>query len=205
MDYKNLLYQSFMLDNDKKLIEMAKANKEDFKLLYDKYENKIYNYFWHRVGYNSEVAEDLMQETFVRAYSHLPNFKKTNFSYASYLYKIAHNLLINYYRSPRALPLKFPENVPSPLSSFFTVRKEKGEALLRALQQLSKTERDVILLKYQNRLKAKEIAKIIGKSENAVKLILSRARKKIAKNPDLSAIENFVPKGRKETKPRFMG
>ena len=60
---------------DAQLVANAKKDKEQFKALYKKYISKVYNYFWYRVGHDNDVAEDLAQETFVRAYLNLQKFK----------------------------------------------------------------------------------------------------------------------------------
>lgn len=84
--------------HDKMLIDKSKKNPKNFEKIYEKYKNKVFNYIFHRVN-NKSIAEETMQETFTNAYCALSHFKFQNFTYLSYLLMIAHNLVINYYRS----------------------------------------------------------------------------------------------------------
>lgn len=190
---------------DSILLKQAKENPEAYEALYKKYAQKIFNYFWYRVGHQKDVAEDLLQDTFMKAYKQLPTFSLRTHSYYSYLLTIAHNILVNYYRTPQELPLESIGDVPHEITIQQDLeRKETAKLLWRAIQQLSEKERDIILLKYQKGLSIKEIANITKKSENAVKLILSRTRKKLAKHPYLSDMSRFIEHKKKYTKPVFL-
>lgn len=181
------------MDNqdDQLLIKKAKTSPEAFELLYKKYAGNIYNYFWYRVGHQSEVAEDLMQETFLRAFAHLPKFKKRGYSYLTFLYRIAHNLLVNYYRTPRAISLESVGPVPVEITQQIE-KKLEAENLWRAVQQLSPNEKSAILLRYKEGWSIRKIARSMGKTENAVKLLLSRSRKKLALHPCLKDMRHFT-------------
>ena len=189
---------------DKKLIKNAQKNKEQFEALYAKYIDKVYNYFWYRVGHDQDVAEDLAQETLVRAYKALPKFKITKKSYLSYLLTIAHNLLVDYYRSPKPISIEatgidVPEEIWSKIET-----KDNIRSLWRAIQQLPSSEQDILYLKYRRGLKISEIASIVGKSENAVKLSLSRTRKKLSAHPYLTSISEFSDQKRESRKGRYL-
>ena len=69
--------------------------------------------------------------------------------------------------------------------------REDIESLWKAIGDLSPNEQDVLYLKYRRDLKIAQIAAIVGKSENAVKLCLSRARKKLSQHPNLQPISGF--------------
>ncbi len=192
-----------MEPEDIKLVRRAKENNEDYEALYNKYADAVYNYFWYRVGHQNDVAEDLMQETFLKAFNHLPKFQTRGYSYLTYLLTIAHNVLVNYNRTPRALPLEAVGDVPTEITDELE-RKSDAEVLWRAIQQLTDSEKDVLLMRYRRNMPIKDIARIMNKSENAVKLILSRTRKKLAKHPYLSDIRGFVDKKRAPTKAQFL-
>lgn len=192
-----------MRQEDIKLVAQAKENHEDYEALYRKYADAVYNYFWYRVGHQNDVAEDLMQETFLRAFAHLPRFQTRGYSYLTYLLTIAHNVLANYNRTPRALPLEAVGDVPVEVTDHLE-RKSDAEVLWRAIQQLSHNEKDVLLMKYRQNMPIKDIARVMNRSENAVKLILSRARKKLANHPHLLDIKGFVDRKRRPTKARFL-
>ena len=188
---------------DRDAIVASRKDRNEFAFLYEKYVDKIFNYFWYRVGHDRDVAEDLTQETFVRAYKHLDKFQMRKTSYASYLITIAHNLLVNYYRSPKPISIEatgvdVPEEIWSDIET-----KDNLRSMWRAIQHLPSNERDILYLKYQKGYKVKDIAKIVGKSENAVKLTLSRARKKLAAHPYLKGIAGFTDTKRKKKRARY--
>lgn len=193
-----------MKKTDAELVKNAKQYREQFEALYKRYIDKVYNYFWYRVGHDQDVAEDLAQETFVRAYQALPRFKVTEKSYLSYLLTIAHNLLVNHYRKPQPISIEatgvdVPEEIWSDIET-----KDNIRSLWRAIQQLPSNEQDILYLKYQKGYKVADIAEIVGKSENAVKLALSRARKKLIAHPYLSSISEFSDQKRKARKGRYL-
>lgn len=188
---------------DKNAIAASRKDRNEFAFLYEKYVDKIFNYFWYRVGHDRDVAEDLTQETFVRAYKHLHKFQVRQTSYVSYLLTIAHNLLVNYYRAPKPISIEatgvdVPEEIWSDIET-----KDHLRAMWRAIQQLTVNERDILYLKYQKGYQISEIAEIVGKSENAVKLTLSRARKKLTAHPYLKGIAGFTDTKRKKKAARY--
>jgi len=191
-----------MRQADIDIIKRAKLNPKFFQEIYIKYADKIYNYFWYRTGHQKNVAEDLMQETFSKAFQHLPKFQIRGYSYLTYLITIAHNILINYYRKHKLISLEEIGDVPLQITNTVD-RKIEAEKLWKAVQSLSVLERDVILMRYQKEMPIKEIAKVIGKTENAVKLLLSRTRKKLLQHPYLRDMAEFADQPRVYTKPDF--
>lgn len=161
---------------DALLVEEAKANPEAFDALYAKYRSAVMGYFLRRLG-NRVLSEDLTQEVFARAFHYLPTFRVTNASYLTYLLHICHSILVNHYRkeaaSPSILSVETLEEVGEMVSD------EPEESMEMLLRGLSPIERDVILLTYRDGFRAKEVAEKLGKTENAVKLTLSRTRKKL--------------------------
>ncbi|MDQ3014961.1 MAG: RNA polymerase subunit sigma-24, partial [bacterium] len=71
--------------NDSDLIEHAKQEPDAFAELYERYSQKVYKYFWFHTNFDKDVSEDLTQETFVRAYKHLAEYKEQGYSYGTYL------------------------------------------------------------------------------------------------------------------------
>ena len=170
MDLQNL--------EEKQLVEEARTNANAFGLLYRLYVRKIYNYFYYKT-FELKEAEDLTSETFTKALRNLHTFKK-NSNFQAWLYKIAHNLLVDYYRKQKPtvnieqITLSYTEHHLQNLA------KQEQELLLQQkITQLSLLEQEVIYLKYQQTMSNKEIGKIIRKSEGAVKQIAHRAIAKL--------------------------
>jgi len=163
---------------DKQLILAAKNDPKEFWLIYQKYREYVLNYFSCRLVGRSDIAEELMQDTFLKALKYISTFTITNASYRTYLLRIAHNLLVNYYRQTKMVSLDdIPEN-------FFTCEDNTVdiwdcERLIYARSLLGEVEQAIFRMKYDEGMKIREIAVVLQKSENAVKLHLSRGRKKL--------------------------
>lgn len=168
-------------NEDQILVQRAKENAERFEFLYQKYSRRIYYYFWYRVGHKPEIAEDLTQETFLRAFRNLSQFESRNASYAAYLMTIAHNLLVDFYRKPAAISIDNLTDIPNTADEEME-RLTDVKLLWRVIDSLQPTEKSVIRMKYQEDLSTREIARKLTKTENAVRLILLRARKKLAQS-----------------------
>ena len=182
-----------MPSEDKDLIEEAKKNTKAYEKLYRKYLKKVYTYFWYRVGRDHEAAEDLTQETFLRAFKHRARFEYQGYSYFAYLSRIAHNLLVNYYRKVKEVPLSvFGENSEKLIQTTEDIdRRCDCMMLWKAMQDLATHEQNVLILYYWDGLATREIAGVTGKSENAIRLILSRSRKTLAKHPSISHLSTI--------------
>jgi len=164
---------------DAQLVAQAKNDKESFQLLYQKYNLKVYNYFWYRVGYNKEIPEDLTQETFIRAFSSIDRYQVRQYSYLTFLLKIAHNLLINHFREKPTLELNRFKEISSSIVSSLNDQVDI-EIMWQDIDKLSFLDREVLHLRYHYDLSVQEIAKVMNRSENAIKLILSRSRKRLS-------------------------
>ncbi len=160
---------------DTPLIRAAQADPAVFALLYEKYLTLIRQYFCRRVA-SLQEAEDLTQEVFVRAFRALPHFRIANASYYTYLLHVAHNLLVDHYRSATQSSAWQPETLEAVAGMGAVPDFENLEMLLASLSPI---ERSAMLLTYRDGFKAWEVAERLGKTENAVKLILSRSRKKL--------------------------
>ena len=160
---------------DHELILAAQTDPKQFQALYNKYRHTIFVYFMRHAQGNVEIAEDLAQDTFYRALRYLENFRLTNASYGTYLLRVAHNVLINYFRKKQFLSL-IDETIADKMVSEVC---HLSEDTLWQSPNLLATERKVLSMKYQEGFSVHEIAITLGKSENAVKLLLSRARKKL--------------------------
>ncbi len=161
----------------------AGADESVYGDLYRQYAGEIYRFLLSRLSGDRETAEDILQETFVRAFRYRKSFGYKGFNYRAYLYTIARRLLANYYRRPKPLSLEELERqfVSSQSVEDTNMRREIWEAL----NSLSSLERKILLMKYREGCSIRKISEEVDKSENAVKLILSRAREKIRKRVGL--------------------
>lgn len=166
-------------EQENSLVTEAQEHEEGFGKLYTASRNRIMAYLLRRVG-NLDIAEDLTQETFVRAFAHIHTFRVANAAYHTFLLRIAHNLLIDYYRRDHHCASLEDVHVLA-LSQKSTVEERlMAQALWERISALlPPLDVDILRQHYEKGLLLAEIAQNIHKSENAVKLHLSRARKKL--------------------------
>lgn len=122
--------------------------------------NKIYRYCYMKLGHR-QTAEDLTQETFLRFFADR-RYQDMGRELA-YLYTIARNQCIDYYRKQK--PLAMPEELSGGLEEDELLA---SFALREVVKKLSPEDQELIFLKYVNELSAAEIGKILGQSRFAV-------------------------------------
>ncbi len=163
---------------EKKLVKQARKSAEAFGKLYDIYFAEIYTYLSFKVG--KHLAEDLTSQTFENALVKIKDFKWKGYSFGSWLYKIAHNLVIDEYRRQN-------ENVVTLDGNELTIQSEdlgpdeiaelkiETKNLLDAMEDLSSEQREIIYFRYIKELTIEETMQITGKSIDSVKSLSKRA------------------------------
>lgn len=190
--------------NDEQVIQRSIHDPRLYEEVYKKYADKVYNYFWYRTGHDRALSEDLMQETFLHAFERRGTYKSQGYSYLTYLLTIAHNLLVDYHRKKKTIPLDTISADDIPYEIFDDIaNKSDARALWRAIQELPRAHRDALLMFYQQNMPVRDIARVMGTSENAVKLTLSRARKRLSEHPYLQDLARFSDTKKRYTAPRF--
>lgn len=165
--------------DDRTLVERARAGDQAaFAHLFEQYHAPILNYL-HRMVSDRALAEDLTQDTFIKAYNALPK-TKPDLAFKAWLYRIATNTAISHLR--RGKIIKW---LP-----FLTDREHPDEAVDRsvtrstdindALDQLPKHYEAALLLRHYQGLSLAETAEALDITQNAAKLRLFRARKAFA-------------------------
>lgn len=169
-----------LVSEDTSLLNRAKAFDETaLSALYDRYEGKIYSYIYHRVG-DAHVAEDLTAQVFLRMLEAIQQDAAWRKSFAPWLYRIAHNLVVDHFRrQARQMHVSLEEAYAAPSSSddphTSTEQALRGERIRRALNRLTDEQATVVTLRFLEGLSISEVATAIGKSEGAVKALQYRA------------------------------
>lgn len=150
--------------------------------LYLKYQKEIYLYLFSLCR-NREFAEDLMQETFLKALLSLSD-KHTNMR--AWLYMVARNLFFNYRnREQRNIPLEevgdtlYDENASGLLNRLLA--DERLRLLYQALQHLGQQKREILTLQYYGGLSQKEIAALLKLSPENVRVLAHRGKRELKK------------------------
>ena len=147
--------------------------------LYDHYEAKIYSYIYHRVG-NQSVAQDLTSQAFLRVLESIRSDRAWETSFSGWLYRIAHNLVIDYYRRRgRTTQVSIDEmtglqsSTESPEKA--AERVYAAERLRIAINRLTEEQAQVVTLRFLEGLSINEVADSMGKTEGAIKALQYRA------------------------------
>jgi RNA polymerase sigma-70 factor (ECF subfamily) len=160
------------------LVERAKVgDREAFAEIYERLAPKVYSYLYHHTNGQAQVAEDLSEEVFVKVLEKLDRYQNRGLPFASWVYRIAHNHLVDYFRTlPR-------QGVVSIEDCYHLVesRAEKSldetlthSELAKALSGLTDDQRRVIVLRFLQGMNIVETARTIGKTEDAVKKLQAR-------------------------------
>lgn len=168
---------------------MSKPRKE-YGRIYDKYIDKIYRFIFLKVN-SQEVAEDLCSDTFVRGWQAFQKSQASNpdkkvdkiENIQAFLYKIARNRVIDYYRKKgkfQIISANYREIIdPQTDLEEKAVLNSDMDTIRLALSNLKEDYQDVIILRYLNELSMDEIAQIMDRSEQAVRVLLHRAIKSL--------------------------
>jgi RNA polymerase sigma-70 factor (ECF subfamily) len=157
--------------------------QKQFLAYYEEYRDKIYSYLYYRVGYARGTAEDLAAEVFLSAFDNFASFDERKGKFGSWIYRIAHNRLVNYYRETsgkQTLAIEYAEELPAELDAAAKAATAlEVERILATLVHLKPEERDLLLLKYQENLCNEELADVYHKAEGAIRTALCRAESRL--------------------------
>ena len=163
------------------LVKKAQGGSEAaFGQVYDLLFQKIYRFIFYRVGHK-EVAEDLAEEVFIKAFGKLGTLDKPEV-FLGWIYRIARNTVIDYYREKKlTVSLEDVENTLEYETNTVDLLQLEYEqaALLKLLKELGAEQQAVIKLKFLEDLSNAEIAVILNKTEGAIRVIQHRAITKL--------------------------
>lgn len=134
----------------------------------------------YRRTHDVHDTEDLVQETFARAYQNLGDYRDS-WRFSTWLYTIARRLAISHHRKAQARGAAPPAMVSAPSPSDVLSDREQRDTLWAMARGLPEHQYQALWLKYAEGLSVKEIAKAMGKSQINVKVLLYRARTDMAK------------------------
>jgi RNA polymerase sigma-70 factor (ECF subfamily) len=146
-----------------------------FGQLYELHLDSIYRYIYYRVG-NAAEAEDLTEQVFLKAWEHIGAYDDRGLPFAAWLYRMAHNLVIDYHLTRKvAEPLSefLVEKSPGPQETA-ELHMEMAE-VAAALRRLSPDYQQIIILRFAQGCTHAEAAAIMGKSEGALRALQCRA------------------------------
>lgn len=156
------------------------SGSNQFIRYYNKFKDKIFVYFLYRTGFNRAVAEDLTSEVFLKAFKNFDTFDQTR-SFQAWIYAIAHNHLVNYYRTAQRESSALEETYAIPSDAHKIELEYELEAIMKVIQTMEPSDQEVLLLRFVDGLSNAEIATLLNKEEGAIRTKISRSLAKLRK------------------------
>ena len=156
----------------------------DFTELYRAHLRDVYSYAYYRIG-NHHDAEDITEQTFVQAYRHFERAQRESNGrpLRPWLIRIAHNLAANYYRDRSRKPqtnLDDAAILSAPLDTERVVEeREEVKEVLEGVSKLPDDRREALIMRFALDMDNREIARALGRSEGATKVLIHRAIKQL--------------------------
>jgi RNA polymerase sigma-70 factor, ECF subfamily len=169
------------------VVELTKSKAQvdaEFSELYRTHLRDIYSYSYYRVG-NHHDAEDLTEQTFLQAYRHFERAQSESDGrpLRPWLIRIAHNLAANHYRYRSRRP-QSPLEESAPIAAVHSTEelvagRDELARVLEGVKQLPDDRREALIMRFSLGMDNREIARALGRSEGATKVLIHRAIKQL--------------------------
>ena len=166
--------------SEKTLLEGAASfDERALGELYDRYEARIYSYIYRRTG-NESLAEDLTAQVFLKMLEAIRSDKGWHSSFSGWLYRIAHNAVIDYYRQrDRQQQVSLEDTLTTTASDHNPVIMAEAsldsQRLRMAIGRLTEEQSEVITLRFLEGYSISEVAEMLDKTEGSIKALQYRA------------------------------
>lgn len=183
------------LDRDRALVEAAQADPSRFDALYRKYVAQVYSYAYYEL-HDHHDAEDATERTFMAALTNLRRFEERAqpadgegaSTFRVWLFQIARNAVAERRRRLRRrpeAPLEAAGAMAGPLDvEGEATRRDDAAAALRAIARLPGDRRRAVILRFVDEMSTSEIAGVLGRSDGAVRVLIHRALRSVARDLD---------------------
>lgn len=168
------------------MFRVKEGNLDQMALLFDRHHRSLYGFFYHHTGLKSE-SEDLVQTVFMNMIRSRATFTGSH-KFETWMYTIARNALKDHYRKNKRLSgFVDADEVAYQLKDSTEAddkihRREEEKLLKQALELLTETDRELIILSRYQEMKYHEIAVLMNLSEGAIKVRIHRAVKQLKEN-----------------------
>lgn len=180
------------LDRDRPLVDAARRDPAAFEALYRRYVARVYSYAYYELGDHHD-AEDATERTFLAALAALPRFDERAAdideelsTFRVWLMRIARNVVANQRRHARrhpTAPIEAAATVAAPDGVEATaVVRDEARSAWAAVARLPGDRRRAVVLRFVDEMSTAEIAGVLGRSEGAVRVLIHRALRSVARD-----------------------
>ena len=171
-------------DPDQADVLAAQRDRSAFDVLYRRYLDRVYGYAFYQLRDHHD-AEDATERTFLAALRALPEFRPEGATFRAWLFRIAHNTIVNARRSrfrrrTEPLPEGLERIAPNADPAGLVLEADESRRVLRAVAELPEDRRQVVLLRFVDGLSSREIGQVMDRSEGAARVLLHRALRDLA-------------------------
>ncbi len=162
-----------MQDEESLVHRAQQRDQQAFTQLYEEHFDRIYRYVALRIG-NKIEAEDITQQVFLKALQSISSFRWKGIPFSAWLFRIAHNQVVDYLRKKTkqaTVPIDEAKISSSSNPQLLVEQSLDIEQLLSATKRLTEAQREVLSLRFTSELSIAQVAKIMGKSQGAVKAL----------------------------------
>lgn len=194
--------------NDNELVALIIENDNYFQYLIQRYQQKILRYILRLTNITVEEAEELLQEIFIKVYRNLHGFN-SSLKFSSWLYRIAHNEVIDYWRKPinKLQTVSLEAQLDDDSDSDFSllnilsddkdlhqdqVKRELLEQIRETVFELPLEYKEVLVLKFLEEKSYAEISDILKKPEGTVATLINKAKKSFKQLAEKKGIEGYM-------------
>ena len=181
-------------EEEEKIIEEIKIDPEKFSIIFNEYYQKILNYILRRVG-SISISEDIASDVFLKTFKSLNKFKWLDIPFSAFLYRVANNEIVSYYRfnnrhkvisldkvlEDKNIEPASDEDIHKELESLEQdiARHKEFIEIQKSISSLPLKYQEVISLRFFENKKIYEIAEILNKKEGTVKSLIYRGLEKL--------------------------
>lgn len=161
------------MHNEENIVKRVQTgDAEAFSELYEEYFDKVYRYVVLKVGRGAD-AEDITQQAFIKAFEAIPGFKWKGLPFSSWLFRIAHNQVVDWHRRRGKMTTTQLEETSAISNGLEDSIEQKlaVEQVVRAAGGLTKAQREALSLRFGAEMSIAEVAKTMGKTEGAIKAL----------------------------------
>ncbi len=182
------------MENEAELVRKVQSgDTEAFGLLYDFYLDPIYRFVYYKI-FSKEVTQDLVSETFLKAFDRISSYNEKRGGFNSWLYQIARNTVVDYCRTKKThVPIEDAFDIPHDERTEEQLDALSGLKIVETyLKTLPSRQREIIIMRVWEGKSFSAIAQALGGTENGVKMAFSRSIRQLRTECGDVALVSFL-------------